>query len=386
MIILKKIKYAYDNASDRAQHEIKVLLVLFCVALLINIPSLLQNIKVYSEWKESVVNKSDWKVTNPQEQGMDGLILRKTDNLLEKTQVCSFILVRHGAIAYEKYFNGMTANDYNNVFSVTKSFVSALTGIAIEKKLIGGTEDRLDKYFPEYCKEAATEFSNMTVENLLTMTPGFCEDFSSWTQEKDMVSAVFKLPVKYKPGEKFQYANSATHLLSAIITKATGMSTYAFAEEKLFQPLGIVQKKWAADGMGIYTGYANLYLRPRDMAKFGQLYLNNGKWGDTQVIPEEWVKISTEMHYKFESNETDSNSKSSGELDTGYGYKWWISKISGYKTYSAIGYGGQSITVLPELDMVMVLTSRPDTPLGPGVDPRLELLEKYVIPAVKDVK
>ena len=392
MGLLKKIKYLYANASDRVQYEIKVLLILLCAALLINLPSFFQNIKVYSEWKQSSANESDWKVTTPEEQGLNRSLLEKTDKFLDKTQVCSFILVRHNAIAYEKYFDGTTVENFNNVYSVTKSVVSALTGIATEKKLIGGTEDKLNLYFPEDCKEADAQYSTITIENLLTMTPGFCEDFSSWTQEKDLVSAVFKLPVKYKPGEEFQYANSATHLLSAILTKAAGMSTYEFAEKYLFQPLGITQKKWAVDGTGIYTGYANLYLRPRDMAKFGQLYLNGGKWEGARIIPEEWVKASTETHYKFKSEaaesassstSSDSASESSGELDTGYGYKWWTSKISGYYTYSAIGYGGQYITVIPDLDIVMVLTSRPDTPVGTGVDPRLELLEKYVIPAVE---
>jgi CubicO group peptidase (beta-lactamase class C family) len=134
----------------------------------------------------------------------------------------SLIVLRNGKIVYEKYYDAKGAN---NVYSVTKSFMSALIGIAISKGYIGSENDTVEKYLPEYFKKLSDpRWKQITIKHLLTMTPGFLEDLNQWTSTGDWVQATFSLPLEYDPGSKFQYANSASHLLSVILTKATGMS------------------------------------------------------------------------------------------------------------------------------------------------------------------
>lgn len=339
----------------------------------------MQDIKEYNIAKSEDINDG-WMVSTPEDQGMDSARLKQAGAALGRTAACSFIVVRHGVIVYEKYYNQSKKNDCNNVYSVTKSFISALTGIAIREKYIGSTEDKLENYLPQYFNNIKDpHWKDITIRHLLTMTPGFCEDLPKWTGSNDWIKATFELPLNYLPGAKFQYANSASHLLSVVLSAATGTSTYEFAEKYLFKPLAINKKIWSTDPQGNYTGYANLYLRPRDMAKFGLMYLNKGAWGGKQVVPSEWVDESTKVQYDF-NKEKDSG------FENGYGFKWWISGETGYHMFSAVGYGGQRIDVIPGLDIVTVITSQPNNALSIDDASLVDILEQNVIPSIKDKK
>jgi CubicO group peptidase (beta-lactamase class C family) len=147
--------------------------------------------------------------------------------------------------------------------------------------------------------------------------------------------------MKGEPGSQFEYCNSASFLLSAIIQETTGMSALSFAEENLFQPLGISDVAWSSSPEGISVGYGELRMKPQDMAKFGYLYLNEGQWDGGQVVSSEWVKASSSKYI-------------SATLEDGYGYQWWIDDSD---MYMALGYGGQFIFVIPEQDLVVVFTS-----------------------------
>ncbi len=372
-----RVKFFLKNLSSKTIRELIAIAVILCISVAISLLAFFSDLEKRRSQEQDIPEKS-MEQSSPEEQKMDPELLKQADSYFSTTSICSFIVMRHGNIVYEKYYDKNTPDVYNNVFSVTKSVISALTGIAIREGYIGNTEDKLGKYFPSYVSNAADKgWGDITIKHLLTMTPGFLEDLAQWTNSKDWMEFAFRLPLNYRPGEKFQYANSASHMLSALLTEATGMSTYDFAEKFLFQPMDIQNKKWSQDPSGYYTGYANLFLRPRDMAKFGYLYLNNGKWEGKQLVPEEWVKESTSVMYDF-------NKEEDGGYVNGYGYKWWINGETGYYMYSALGYGGQSINVIPELDLVVVLTAIPDTPVPMTDKKRIEVLKKYIIPAIKD--
>lgn len=213
----------------------------------------------------------------------------------------------------------------------------------------------------------------MTLKHLLTMTSGMNSrdswKFNWWglnqmRQSDDWTYYVLDLPMAEAPGVRFEYSNCASFLLSAIIQETAGTTAFAFAKEHLFGPLGISNVRWQASPQGINYGYSEIHMTPRDMAKIGYLYLNQGVWDNYQVIPAIWVEVSTSNH--------------SPTVGVEYGYQWWINSLQGY--YNAMGYSGQKIYVIPELDMVVVFTSS----LGleqthyPDV-----LLASYIIPSVQ---
>jgi hypothetical protein len=180
--------------------------------------------------------------------------------------------------------------------------------------------------------------------------------------------------VEDEPGSLFFYNSGGSHLLSAIIQAQTGLSTLAYGHQALFEPLGITQVSWIADPTGVNDGGTGLWLRPRDMARFGLLYLRRGEWAGRQLIPAEWVDVSTRSHMPAPT-EAGQGYPPNPHL-SGYGYQWWINAFGGY---TAIGFGEQQIMVLPEQDLVIVIT---------GVFPEQgeimppDLVQKFILPAV----
>ncbi len=373
MTAFNKLAKGLKELSPSALREIIAIVVILSLSVALNIPQFSRDLKTAALEKEMLKDDGYFQYSRPEDQGMDKAVLDEGARSLSKTSAMSLIVLRNGKIVYEKYYDAKGAN---NVYSVTKSFMSALIGIAINKGYIGSENDTVEKYLPDYFKNLSDpRWKRITIKHLLTMTPGFLEELDQWTSTGDWVQATFSLPLKYDPGSKFQYANSASHMLSVILTKATGMSTRDFADQYLFGPLGIKCSAWSADPSGFYTGYANLYLTPYDLAKFGWLYYRQGKWGNTQVVPKEWVSKSTEVQYDFNKEKASGN-------ENGYGYKWWINSASGYHSFNALGYGGQSITVFPDVGIVAVITSNPG---GTYIndEQRIQFLKDCVIGAIK---
>lgn len=189
------------------------------------------------------------------------------------------------------------------------------------------------------------------------------------------------LPLLYAPGEVFAYSTLDAHLLSAVLAQVTGMSTLEFANQYLFGPLGSEATRWASDPQGYQIGGSELYLTPRDMAKVGYLYLRRGQWEGKQLIPEEYLQASTR---------TQVVPGISVVIPDTYGYLWWISTVGPYASFYALGYGGQTIYVIPDLDVVLVTTARLDVPPDLGAGPRTFLLahdlaEQCVLPALAHV-
>ncbi len=298
-------------------------------------------------------------------------------------QVRSLLLIRHGYVVYEQYWQGFTASDGHNSFSVTKSFVSALVGIALRERHLESldqtVEELLDDHLPP---NADPRVRAATVEQLLTMTAGLAGDDSStggddtiWDRtenSRDWTRYTLGRHLQSNPGERFAYSNATAHLLSAIVADSTGESTLSFARTELFAPLGIITDDapeltishwprtkaeldafekarvvWPRDPQGYHFGSGSLKLPARDLAKLGYLYLNSGSWDGRQVVPADYVRASTQPH-------------SDPGMQGKYGYLWWVDDDYGYDAYHAQGYGGQVIYVIPKLDLVVVSTSDPD--------------------------
>ncbi len=286
----------------------------------------------------------------------------------------------NGEIILEHYFNGSGPDKVVNVKSVSKSIISALVGIAIANGHISGTDKSLGDYFADRLaddKEIAKR--QITVRDLLTMQAGLAStssrNYGAWVQSKDWISYALKQPLQAPPGTLMQYSTGSTHLLSAILTQASGMSTLEFARKVLAQPLGFHLSAWPKDPQGIYFGGNDMEMTARQMLAFGQLYLDGGKSGGKQVIPAEWVEMSLQRH-----------AESTREHGRFYGYGWWIHEMAGFEVQYAWGFGGQFIVLVPDLDLVVVTTSssHPDPARRAHRRAVDELIETHVIRAVAD--
>jgi CubicO group peptidase (beta-lactamase class C family) len=309
-----------------------------------------------------------WRTSTPEEQGVDSTQLERMFDAIDDQQldIHSVLVVRNGYIIAETYYPPFQQDTKHHVYSVTKSIISALIGIAIEEGYIDSVDDRVVDFFPE------REFANpdgrketMTLAHLLTMTSGLDWQegmliYQAMGRTKDLVDFVLDKPITAQPGSQFNYCSGCSHVMSAIIQDTTGMGTLEFAQRHLFEPLGISNVYWETDRSGIPNGGWGLNLTPRDMAKLGYLYLNDGVWDDQQIVPAAWVRRSVEGHITFDDG-------------WGYGYQWWI--YPSFGAYAAIGLGAQLIFVMPDWEMVVVFTAT----LGDS-DVLFGLIEDFIVP------
>ncbi|PEC20026.1 serine hydrolase domain-containing protein [Bacillus cereus] len=291
------------------------------------------------------------------------------------------LVIQKGNVIFEKYYNDHGPDDVFHVASVTKTIISALIGICIDKGYIKNVDQKVIEFFPEYNSNS----SEITVRHLLTMTAPY--PYVDWQEpleelctQEDWVQ--YSLNRVGKGGEigHFKYSSAGAHLLSAIITSATGKSAREFANEYLFQPLGMREipnynmkvfgfddlfgkdvKGWVHDPNGISTGGWGLTLTVKDMAKFGRLYLNEGSYDGKQILSKSWVKESKEMN------------------ENRYGYLWWLREENGVFSYSAMGDGGNVICCVPERELVVVVASEVMANAGD----RWELIVEYILPYIQ---
>jgi CubicO group peptidase (beta-lactamase class C family) len=298
----------------------------------------------------------NWPVSTPEEQGMDSQLLTQAISRGENLGFVDCILViRNGHIVAENYYNGFRKESPHNVMSVSKSFLSAMTGIALREGHLNSLNAKMLDFFPEYVYPAIDPRKfDITVRHLLMMRMGIDNDENLYNQiysSTNWVKATIELPLLYSPGARFSYNTFQTHLLSAIITKASGMSTMDFAKKYLLEQMNINCSEWWRDPQGYYFGGNSMHFTPGSMAKLGYLYLNNGLLAGKQVVPAEWVEESL-------TNFTNFNNSTWGDLnDVNYGYLWWLGKIKGHKVFLAIGHGGQFVIAFPDLNMIVVTTA-----------------------------
>ncbi len=262
----------------------------------------------------------------------------------------SLLVQWRGELILERYYHGARATRTRNIKSASKSVISALVGIAIHRGYIESVDTPIAEYFPELTRaDADPRKRTITIEDLLTMRSGLestsGRNYGPWTHSRDWVRYILNRPMVADPGEWMDYSTGSTHLLSAILTKATGRSTWEFAREALAEPLGFHLARWPRDPQGIYFGGNDMELTSRQLLAFGVLYLNRGRIGDRQVVPAEWIEASWIRR---------GRSRWSGQR---YGYGWWIRDLAGHRANFAWGYGGQYAFVIPELDLVIAVTS-----------------------------
>jgi CubicO group peptidase (beta-lactamase class C family) len=320
-----------------------------------------------------------WRVSTPEEQGLSSERLEEMMSFIKEDylQIEGVVIIKNGYLVFEHYPSPEYDEETRHfLFSVTKSFTSALIGIALDQGLISDTSEPMVGFFPN--REIAYLDDGkalVTVENLLMMRSGMKWDESSAgydTPENDIyhinygdgLQYCLDLPMVAEPDELWHYNTGSSHILSGIIRGTSCMSTLDYAKTHLFTPIGIENVMWSADLGGTQKGGFDLQLTPRDMARFGYLYLNKGRWGDTQIVSEEWVELSTSTQTVLDD-------------ELGYGYQWWT--MPHINAYRASGLYGQQIFVAPDEDIVFVLTGH----ISPTQHELEEsLFETYVLDAV----
>ncbi len=308
----------------------------------------------------------------------DTLFADALDAAGQMPRLHSLLISHKGELVLEKYFNGRNGRQTANVKSVSKSWISALVGIAIEQGYIEGLDQPISEFYGEMLNgDSDASKRSITIGNLLSMQAGLettsFYNYGAWVLSDDWVRFALQQPLRAPPGTRLMYSTGNTHLLSAILTQATGKSTLQFAREELGQPLGFHIEAWPTDPNGIYFGGNNMEMTPRQMLGFGELYLNKGRANGQQVIPESWVDLSLQRL-----------AESSRERGRYYGYGWWLRDMAGMQIAYAWGYGGQFILIAPGLDLVVVTTSSS----LPGSDRRshirslYDVLEKRIVETV----
>lgn len=325
-----------------------------------------------------------WETASLSSVQMDVIPLIKLLNDLNKIEdhrIHSLLIVKDGKIVFEEYFAGNKFNlaqftgetgfdidDTHNLCSVTKSFTSALLGIAIDKGFIQSSDQKVFSFFPEHSDFliSSPAKNDLTLKHLLTMTSGidWDDESTSYFDPRNDMNQMFNSndPIRYilskdiaiAPGTFFDYANCNTNILGEIINRASGKRLDKFSRDYLFDKLTITDFEWQMLPDDVVFCSGDLRLRPRDMAKFGYLFLNSGRWKNEQVISPEWIQLSTQKHIdpnKYTANFTWSD---------GYGFQWWVwEKIQGveYNAYFAAGWGGQYIIISPSMNTVVVSTA-----------------------------
>ncbi len=285
---------------------------------------------------------------DPADEGLDAALLDEAAaELRDLPFTWSFLVMRHGRLVFERYFHGASATDANAVHSASKSVVGLLAGVAAGEGLLD-PDQPVAELLPELFAGADEAKRGITVRHLLTMTAGFAweEDVTEYAiqEEPDWLAAIVALPLADDPGTRFNYATAQSHLLGAAIAAAAGESLCDYAHDRIFDAIGVEVERWGRDPQGWFTGGFDVTMTPRELAAFGQLVLDDGAVDGEPVVPADWVAEATEE-----------------QVGVGgrwfYGYDFWLWRPGEARMDIAWGYGGQLVYVLPDEDMVVVITT-----------------------------
>lgn len=308
--------------------------------------------------------------STPESQGISSAAILDFIEDADQTvdSIHSFMLLRHGQVVAEAWWTPESAAKPHVLWSLSKSFTSTAVGLVVEEGKLS-LDDKVLKFFPEDApKQPSRKLKAMRIRDLLTMNTGH-QDEVNWRDAEHWVQAFLNHPVPHKPGTHFRYNTPATYMLSAIVQKVTGQSVLDYLTERLFEPLEIEKPVWDESPQGVSIGGYGLYLKTEDIAKFGQLYLQNGKWNGKQLIPQAWVQQATS---KQVANGSDPNS----DWEQGYGFQFWRCHHGAYR---GDGKDGQFCIVLPEQDAVVVMTAKTR-----NLGHQLALVWKHLLPAFED--
>ena len=334
---------------------------------------------------EQHIFENSWETADASEQGFNERELQQAFDAATRTGFMDCLLiVKNGYIVAEEYYHGYDENSMHNIKSVSKTFLSAITGIALREGFIDNLDQKMLDFFPEYDHSGLdSRKSDITLEDLLTMQMGMEHERFNYSQlfgSSNWIDSIIEFPLLYGPGTTFSYNTGQTHLLSAILTRSSAMSTKALADEFLFGPMNISVDRWDQGPDGYYFGGNSMYFTPREMAVLGYLYLHDGFINGQQVVPKHWVEASLQNSSGLANNDW-------GNLhDLNYGYLWWLGKIGGYKTFQAMGYGGQLVVCFPKLNMIVVTTSRTNVDWDSSdqhIAAIIDIIAEQIIPSLK---
>ena len=304
------------------------------------------------EPKPSVDNS--WKPDTPENHNMNPETFAQLHEALSGSTVYAMVTAKDGVLIDEYYQDGYDETNAFALHSCSKSFTSALVGIALEQGLIDNIDQPLSDYLPQVLELADTDKQKITLRHLLTHTTGlewyeWGGGQSNWREFRsapNWVDYILGQRLVTQPGERFNYGTGATHLMAAALEQAVGTDALTFGKEHLFEPLGMDSVQWGTDPQGIIDGGNGIIMTARDAARFGQLYLNGGVWNGKQLISAEWLEQSTSVQNAGPGGSTGK-----------YGLSWWVRPFGDYDTYYAFGAWGQYIFVVPELNLVTVIAS-----------------------------
>jgi CubicO group peptidase (beta-lactamase class C family) len=304
----------------------------------------------------------EWERSTPEEQGLDPeLVARLYYDASQLETIYSLLVFKNGYLVAEDYFHVGSPDLQVNVHSVMKSINSALVGIALEQGCLASLDQKMMSFFPELVSRVTDPRKfQITIRQMLQMRAGYPWEEAT-AEGTDLLFSGFRpsnlvdVPLAYDPGSNSAYSNLTAHLLGIIVARACNTDLKSFAQEHLFNPLGIEPAFWQVDWAGYYLGFSDIHLSSTDLAKFGSLYMNEGKYNGIQVITAQWVQDSLQIY----SKKTWTVRVGRNWGDNGYGYQWWSIKAGNHRYNLAWGHGGQQIALLDDLDMMIVFLADP---------------------------
>ncbi len=307
------------------------------------------------------LSRDDWKVSSPAEQGLDPMLVAELYYDAAKLEtIYGLLVVKNGYLVAEGYFNEGSVEELSKRASVTKSYTSALCGIALDQGYLSSVDQKMIDFFPDVADQITDpRKKQITIRQMLQMRAGYPweeTDPALWDAlwSGEYLSDIVNIPLTADPGTKFQYSNLMSHWLGIIVARACGTDLKSFGEEHLFSPLGArIGDDWNRDVDGYYIGCGDIQVTARDMAKFGLLYLNDGKYEGSQIISADWVRDSLQIYSKNAwTIKIGRNFK-----DIGYGYQWWSARAGDHRFNFAWGHGGNLIALVEDVDMVIIVTA-----------------------------
>ena len=312
----------------------------------------------------------DWKVSTPAEQGLDPMLVAELYyNAAELETLYGLLVIKNGYLIAEGYFNEGSVEQLSGRQSVTKSFTSALVGIALDQGCLSSVDQKMMDFFPELAGQIDDpRKEQITIRDMLQMRAGYPDeertppylDILFFSDNWHHLPHLVDFPLTSDPGTEFNYSNLTSHLLGIIVARACNTDLKSYAQENLFTPIDAEVGDWSRDADNYNFGALEIYVTARDMAKFGMLYLNDGEYEGKQVLSADWVRESLQRYSEgMNFSGWWWQSKYGYFSDLGYGYQWWSARVGDHHFNYASGHGGQYIVLLDELDMIVVTTADP---------------------------
>lgn len=309
----------------------------------------------------SPTTRADWDISTPEAEGLDPALVSKLyyDAARHET-IYSLLVVKNGRLIAEDYFNQGSIDELGKRQSVTKSYTSALTGIAVDRGCLSSLDQKMLDFFPDVVPQITDPRKDqITIREMLQMRAGYPweeTDAALWDEiwDGEYLSDIADIPLTAEPGTRFQYSNLTANWVAIMVARACDKDLMSFGKENLFGPLGVTPgEDWNRDLDGYYIGCGDIQFTARDMARFGQLYLDGGEYEGDQIVPADWVHDSLQV---YSEHAWDNIGRFH---DIGYGYMWWSATAGGRHVNFAWGHGGQLIVLADEYDMVVVATADP---------------------------